>query len=221
MIVSGDLRPGLSLREGDLASRLGVSRTPVREALHRLEEYGMVAIRANHGAVVRRLGREELVSIHQIREALEGLACELACGRLTSSDFARLDELADAARLPHAADFFEAFDRFDAELHGLIAERSGNPLLAREVVKLQRMSMLVHDQLESSLIDSHRLSTGGRVEARGLFWRQHVAIVDALRAGDASATRREMIDHLRTSCEYRTRLVASPGQATQASPVGR
>jgi DNA-binding GntR family transcriptional regulator len=220
MIVSGALRPGLSLREGELAASLGVSRTPVREALHRLEEYGMVAIRANHGAVVRRLGREELISIHQIREALEGLACELACGRLTPADFSKLDDLASAARVPHAANHLEAFDRFDAELHALIAERSGNPLLAREVVKLQRVSMLVHDQLESSLIGSRKLSTAGRVEARGLFWRQHVAIVDALRAGDPAAARRAMVEHLRASCEYRTRLVGGPEQSPQSHRAG-
>ena len=71
LILTGELAAGSSLREGKLAAELGVSRTPIREALHRLAEYGVVEIRANYGAVVRRLGVQELVDFHQIREALE------------------------------------------------------------------------------------------------------------------------------------------------------
>jgi DNA-binding GntR family transcriptional regulator len=225
MIVSGELSPGCSLREADLAARLGVSRTPVREALHRLEEYGLVAMRANHGAVVRRLGREEVVAIHQLREAMEGLACGLAFGRITDEDFARLDDLAEAARGPHAPNRFEAFDLFDAEFHATVARRSGNPLLAREIVKLHRVSMLVHDQLESVLMGAHRILPAERDEARGMFWRQHVAVVDELRAGSRSGARRAMIKHVRATCAYRTRLLASPARAGAddrgANPLAR
>ena len=221
MIVVGELAPGSSLREADLAARLGVSRTPIREALHRLEEYGLVAMRPNHGAVVRRLGREEVVAIHQLREGLEGLACELACGRLAPEDFERLDGLAEAAREPHAPNHFEAFDRFDAELHATIASRSGNPLLAREIVKLHRISMLVHDQLESVLMGAHQMSPAERDETRGMFWRQHVVILDELRTGSRSGARRAMIEHVRATCAYRTRLVAPPAQPDPPGISGR
>jgi DNA-binding GntR family transcriptional regulator len=221
MIVGGGLAPGSSLRESDLAARLGVSRTPVREALHRLEEYGLVAMRPNHGAVVRRLGREEVVAIHQVREAMEGLACELAWGRLAGEDFARLDALAEAARGPHAPNRFEAFDLFDAELHATIARRSGNALLLREIVKLHRMSMLVHDGLESALMGAHRISPAERDEARGMFWRQHVAIMDELRAGSRSGSRRAMVRHLRATSAYRARLLVPASQAGVAGVGGR
>ena len=218
MIIAGELAPGSSLREAELATRLGVSRTPVREALHRLEEYGVVAMRPNHGAVVRLPGREEVVAVHQLREATEGLACELACGRLASEDFARLDDLAEAARQPHAPNHFEAFDRFDAELHATVAARSGNPLLAREIVKLHRISMLVHDRLESVLMGAHRMSAAERDETRGLFWRQHIVILDELRSGSRSGARRAMIKHVRATCAYRTRLIDPPAVA---EPPGR
>jgi DNA-binding GntR family transcriptional regulator len=221
MIVAGELTPGCSLRESDLAARLGVSRTPVREALHRLEEYGLVAMRPNHGAVVRRLGREEVIAIHQVREAMEGLACELACGRLTPEDLARLDDLAEAAREPHAPNHFEAFDRFDAELHATVAARSGNPLLVREIVKLHRISMLVHDQLESIQVDAQRMSPAERDETRSMFWRQHVVILDELRSGSRSGARRAMIKHVRATCAYRTRLISPPAQAEPAARDGR
>jgi DNA-binding GntR family transcriptional regulator len=220
MIVAGELAPGSSLREAELAGRLGVSRTPVREALHRLQEYGLVAMRPNHGAVVRRLGREEVIAIHQLREAMEGLACELACGRLSPEDFARLDELAEAAREPHAPNHFEAFDRFDADLHATVAARSGNPLLAREIVKLHRISMLVHDHLESALMGEHRMSPSERDETRGMFWRQHILILDELRSGSRSKARRAMIKHVRSTCAYRTRLIAPPTKAQPPGSVG-
>ena len=80
------------------------------------------------------------------------MATELACGRLTDADFAQLDALAEAARDETASDYFKTFDEFDVGLHRLIADRSGNPILAREVRKLQDMTMLIHDQLESVLI---------------------------------------------------------------------
>src|SRR4051812_30423949 len=94
MLLSGELSSGEPLRESELAVRLGVSRTPIREALGRLAEYGVVETRPNHGAVVRRLGGEELAHIHEVREALEGMAAERACGRLDADDFACLDALA-------------------------------------------------------------------------------------------------------------------------------
>ena len=153
---------------------------------------------------------------------MEGLACELACGRLTPEDFARLDDLAEAAREPHAPNHFEAFDRFDAELHATVAARSGNPLLAREIVKLHRISMLVHDQLESVLMGTHRMSATERDETRGLFWRQHIVILDELRSGSRSGASRAMIKHVRATCAYRTRLIAPPcaGRAPGADGPG-
>ena len=81
------------LREIDLSARLGVSRTPVREALLRLGEYGIVETKRNRSAVVRRLSSEELVHIHEVREALEGMAVGLTCGRLKEADFAYLEGL--------------------------------------------------------------------------------------------------------------------------------
>src|SRR5262245_31795149 len=82
MILSRELAPGAPLHEAALVARLGVSRTPIREALARLTEYGVVEARPNRTAVVRRLVPEELTHLHQLREALEGMAAELACGRL-------------------------------------------------------------------------------------------------------------------------------------------
>src|SRR4051812_17704800 len=98
MIVSGELATGRPLQEMELVEMFGVSRTPIREALRRLHEYGVLEARPNHTAVVRRLGREELIHIQQVREALEEVSATLACGKLSPDDFAHLEALASSAQ---------------------------------------------------------------------------------------------------------------------------
>ena len=211
MILAGELSPGEPLRETELAARLKVSRTPIREALGRLSEYGVVQIRPNAGAEVRRLGPGELAQIHEVREALEGLAADRACGRLRPEDFERLDDLAEACRVEEQTPaFFERFDAFDLGLHRTIAERSGNPILAREIVKLHRLTMLIHEQLEWVLLNGRPGPAIDRRAIRRLAWRQHVGIVDALRSGDPDASRRAMVDHVRSQCTFKLQLMPDP-----------
>src|SRR5262249_43811017 len=144
-ILANELPLDRPLRETDLADLLGVSRTPIREALLRLGEYGIVENRPNRSAVVRRVGSEELVHIHQVREALEGMAAELACGRLTEEDFTRLAALSpsDDAKWPG---FAASCRKLEFDFHSTVAKRSNNPILAREVIRLHQLVMLYHDQ---------------------------------------------------------------------------
>ncbi|WZP00889.1 GntR family transcriptional regulator [Isosphaeraceae bacterium EP7] len=217
-IFSGELTPGSPLGESELAAQLGVSRTPVREALCRLAEYGVVETRRNHNAVVRRLGRDELIHLHQVREALEGMAAELACGRLTEADFARLDGLAGASGDSDAADYLAALDSFDVGLHRLISARSGNPFLAREAGKLHDLTMLIHIELESALIPGRRIDPAEPAEIRRVCWHQHVAIIGAQRSGDPASCRRTMIEHIRSICRYKADLM--PPRSPQETGIG-
>jgi DNA-binding GntR family transcriptional regulator len=215
MILVRELAPGTPLQETDLAARLGVSRTPIREALGRLIEYGVVEGRPNHSAVVRRLGPEELAHLHEVREALEGMAAERACGRLTEADYEHLDALAAAARDPGAPGYFAAFNAFDAELHRIVSLRSGNPIIAREVVKLHAMTLLIHEQLEEVLIESGRIDASERHEIRRLSVAQHLEILEALRSGTPAESRRAMVDHIRSNCDRKV------GMMPTARPDGR
>jgi DNA-binding GntR family transcriptional regulator len=142
-----------------------------------------------------------------MREALEGMAAELACGRITANDFGRLDELAEAARDPQGPDFFTAFDAHDLALHRLIARRAGNPLMEREIRRLQDLTLLIEHQLELVLIGEHRIEDADRRHMKQIAFSQHATIVEALRVGDAAGSRRAMVDHLRASCENLTRLM--------------
>lgn len=199
--------PGASLRELDLVAQLGVSRTPIREALVRLAENGIVRF-AGRGAEVRQLNRDDVLNIYQVRRALEGEAVRLACGRLTSDDFARLDALVPAAGAEAAANFDEACFRLDVELHRTIALRSGNAILAREIQKLHDLIFLVH-----KCVADNRGQLTEQV-------RQHVQIIAALKSGDRKASRKVLLDHLRSSCQIQIRYVLAAARQPRGEAGG-
>jgi DNA-binding GntR family transcriptional regulator len=197
-ILSGRRPSGSVLRETELASELNVSRTPIREALRRLRADGLVELQANRSAIVRSLTAEQIVHVYQVREALEGMAAELACPRLRAADFARLDKLAEAAGRARSPLDVAPFHRFDAELHRLIAERSGNPVLAREITRFHDLVQLVRDRVGN--LDDCLLAA----------YDEHLAIIEALRSGNALAARQAMIEHIRHSCETGRMCVQQP-----------
>jgi DNA-binding GntR family transcriptional regulator len=211
-ILAGELPPGTPLREVELASQFGVSRTPVREAISRLAVYGVIETRLNRSSVVRRLSWSDPGHIHQMREALEGMGIELACGRLSRADFARLDALIEAARDPESPGFFAACDELDLTLHRLIATRTGNPILVREVRRLQELTLLIERQLETVLVGDQRIQDAERRHLKQQVWAEHVAIIEALRQGDAAASRRAMAEHLRSTFALLTRLMMPDSQ---------
>lgn len=186
-ILSGERSSGALLREADLAAQLKVSRTPIREALRRLAADGIIEIKPNRSAVVRTWDAEQLKNIYQIREALEGLAAELACGQLTGADFAELDRLATKVARAGVRARREHCHQFDVQLHRTIAERSGNAMLAREIGRLHDLVQLVRDRV------------GDQGDSLEQAHEQHLKIVEALRSGKPDAARAAMVEHIRAS----------------------
>ncbi len=186
-ILNGERTSGALLREADLAAQLKVSRTPIREALRRLAADGFIEIKPNRSAVVRSWDAEQLRNIYQIREALEGLAAELACRRLTAADFAELDRLAAKVARAGARARREHCHQFDVQLHRTIAQRSGNDMLAREIERFHDLVQLVRDRV------------GDQGDSLPQAHEQHLKIVEALRSQDADAARQAMVAHIRAS----------------------
>jgi DNA-binding GntR family transcriptional regulator len=120
-ILEGRLALGAPLRHEQLAARFGVSRTPIREALHKLQATGLVELAPNRGAVVRTPQRTELIEVYELRADLEGFACELACRRASDAE---LDGL-DAAQAQLAAAVGGAGTLDDARFDAAIAEANG------------------------------------------------------------------------------------------------
>lgn len=203
-ILEGEHLPGAELRQEDLCAALGVSRTPVREAMRRLEAQGLIVVRPNRGAFVRRMARDEVVDLYRVRAELEGWACELACERITDEVLADLDDaqlllehasggLLDMLGREHGTAretrlherLREANDRFHLVLHGA----SGSPLLGKLIV-----------QTWSSFPKDYVWRTVAREEeALALNTTQHRAIIEALSDRDAGAAREAMRSHVEDS----------------------
>lgn len=200
-ILQGRLRAGERLIIRELADRLGVSPTPVREALVALEGIGLVDAVPNRGAVVRNMTAEDVREISQVRRALECEAVRLACGRV---ELAELHELAKAFREMRSAKrptkrFIDKARELDDRLHDLIANSCGNRFLLKEIGRLKLLFRAFRDvswEYEQANQDFLRC-----VEEAG----EHLVIVEALLAGDAKAASRSMARHIRSGVKYWSR----------------
>ena len=161
-ILSGKLKRGETLTEISLSRRLGVSRTPLRGALHRLAEEGLIEITPNRGATVVGVGREELIDIYKIRMRLEGLASAEAARRITPEDIEKLKESVELAEFYIKKQDAEHLKELDSQFHSIIYRASGNRLLYKTLSELHRnihfyrkQSLAVPERLTRS-IEEHR-----------------------------------------------------------------
>lgn len=183
MILSGELRPGSRVPEIQLCEQLGVSRTPLREALRVLAVEGLVELRPHRGAVVTPVDSNEIAAVFEVMEALEALAGELACLRGTEEEFAELERL--HARL-HAQ--FDAGDRLayfmtNRQIHAWIVAMTCNPSLeatysgfASKILRARSLANYDADRWRNSLME-------------------HDGFMAALRRRDAATTGRLLADH--------------------------
>lgn len=129
MVIEGGLVPGERINEMALATRLGVSRTPIREALKVLAADGLVELVPNRGAIVTEISESDLEAHFEVLSVLEGLAGELAAARVTPDE---LDQIrrhhADMVTAFEAGDL-QAYFRFNRAIHDAILAASGNPAL--------------------------------------------------------------------------------------------
>jgi DNA-binding GntR family transcriptional regulator len=183
-ILSGRFPPGQRLVADDLAQEFGTSRMPVREALQRLENAGLVSITPHRGAVVNELSEQEIVEVYHIRAVLEGLAARLAAPRLGPADYDRLNALIDdmAATSTTAPDL-EQLLRGNRDFHEIIWQAAQAPRL--------------HELLENLYDASRRFRNisillSGRLEQ---IVQEHRRIVKALAAGDPVAAERFANEH--------------------------
>jgi len=125
-IISQKLKPGQAIREDELAQSYGISRTPIREMLRKLEQEDLVKVVPNKGAFVSELTQKDIEEVLEIRISLESAAARLAASKLTSEDLAQLKEiekqLDSAVKLEDSILSFEA----DSRLHKLILRAAGN-----------------------------------------------------------------------------------------------
>jgi DNA-binding GntR family transcriptional regulator len=186
----------VSLREADLARRLGVSRTPVREALNRLQQEGVLEVEPRRGAKVYPPNDDEYLCWLEIREVMEGLAARRAAERASKEAIAELKRLCDVFEADPEKDparYFEANARF----HNLILEQSGAAILSR----LGR----AYDYFASG---RHRATQHlGRLQHS---LDEHRELVDAIERGDAAKAERLAREHVRNLRDALQKTPAKP-----------
>lgn len=184
-ILDGTLEPGAPILQDEIAARLGVSITPVREALRRLESVGLVSYQTHYGATVTELSTEALAELYLLRAAVEGLAARLAATRITPAQLDVLREIHGDMQTAQAAQDVGALASGSRRFHATIAEIGGPALLARHLGWIwdnypvpQAASVWQFDD-----VASHGMA-------------QHSALLDALGQHDAATAQRLMEEHI-------------------------
>ncbi|MEL7461899.1 MAG: GntR family transcriptional regulator [Pseudomonadota bacterium] len=187
-IDGGTFRPGDRLVESELADRFGVSRTPIREALQRLETQSLLA-RDGRSLVVASLDHNQMAELYVVRSELEGLAARLAARHATEEEIRVLRRLIedDRARVGDPGALARANRRFHRQIH----RASHNRYLVQQLDLVYR---------SMALMASTSLAAEGRSERA---MAEHVAIVDAIEAGDGEGAFAALKAHISTAFETR------------------
>lgn len=187
-IREGSLAPGLRLTETDLAARFGVSRTPVRQAIARLEAEGLLTHEPRRGLSVTRPDHAQIMELYVMREVLEGAAARLAAQHATETEIAAMAELVEAE--PAVMDDSRGLAEVNLRLHGLLYLAAHNRYLLRSLEQLTATMALMPSLL----------TRGGRAEAAHA---EHRLILDALSRRDAARAEEVARAHVRAAQRHR------------------
>ena len=193
-ILSGELKPNERLVERELANRLKISRTPIREAISRLDQEGYVAALPTRGVIVNSFTVAQVEEMYGIRAVLEGYAARRAAVLISAPDIEELEEICAQSHLLLSGDRSEqqqirAIMKLNARFHDVLEQASGSDRLHRLIDGLRppiltyRVAALrTHPERERSTIEHYR-------------------IVQALKAGDVDGVERMMRQHAYQACE--------------------
>jgi len=199
LIVEGELTPGMRVPERALCERFGVSRTPLREALKVLASEGFLHLLPNRGATVTSLTVADMDEVFPVMGALEALAGELACARITDEQIAEVRALHYQMVLHYARKELPQYFRLNQRIHELIMDAAGNATLSR-----------MYRGLAGRIRRARYVAN--MTKAR---WDQaveeHEAILLALSQRDAASLGRILKQHLRNKCETVKESLAGDG----------
>jgi DNA-binding GntR family transcriptional regulator len=194
MILDGEIGHGEPLVERSVAIRLGVSRTPVRETILRLERDGLVRIIEGKGAFVASYSIEDVIEIYQVRQGLEPIAARLSCEHLASEDLDHFEKQFNRFKAPALrADKSGAWERLGRDFHSLVIRSSRNKRLIQIIEGMQDQIDLVRGI--GRTISKHTSSESTLQE--------HVAILQALKARDPDQAENAVRIHLQNGLRHR------------------
>jgi len=162
-ILTGELKPGERLMEIHLANRLGVSRTPIREAIRKLELEGLVIMIPRRGAEVAQITEKSLKDVLEVRRALDALCAELACDRISREEEVQLREACDEFERATGTKDATVIAGADVRFHDIIVCATGNQRLIQLINNLSeqmyryRFEYIKDENRHDNLVDEHRI----------------------------------------------------------------
>lgn len=192
-IESGQLAPGTRLRESDLAQRYGVSRTPIREGLKRLESQGLAVHQPNRGMVIALLDNDQVNELYVLRAVLEGTVARLAAQHATRAEIAILEDVVAADRA--AGNDSQALSASNRAFHRRLTLASHNRYLTAQVEHMKQFLLLLGG---TTFVDPRR---------REQAIEEHARIVRAIAARDCAAAEAAGRAHIEAA--HRARLEAA------------
>lgn len=210
-ILSSEYPPGAALMTEVLAEAIGVSRTPIRDALRKLEADGLVVIQAHLGARVKELKLHEFKDLCEFRLALESHAAGLAAKNRTSADITELGQaLAEMKRLTKLLthtqdekDLIAELVREDVRFHVAVINASRNDLLKKEILRLHVINRVVFGPVGVDTVSTARVD---RETHRQEVIRDHQQIFEAIEASNAPEARSLMQRHIQDIIDNRIRI---------------
>lgn len=187
-IVAGEIAPGSKISEPELAKRFDLSRAPLREALARLERCHLLERTPNAGARVVKLSTENLLSLYQLREELEGLACRLAASQMSDAEIREMQNLLDqhlsSQRVREGESYYQ--EAGDLDFHYRIILGSKNPYLINiltdelyHLMRMYRVQLGMNGPRVSRAFDEHKAIINAIANRDGeladLLMRRHIA----------------------------------------------
>jgi len=191
-IGDGRFQQGDRIREEDIAKSLGVSRTPVREALRRLQARGLLDFASGRGLGIVELSRVQVLELYAMRELLEGAAARLAAQHATSTEVGYMRHLLNQFRATKDPHQLASINR---TFHRSIRDAAHNRYMVRSLNDLNEAL---------ALLRGTTYSIPGRPETADI---EHRAILDAIERGDPDAAEREARGHIRTAQSLRMQLI--------------
>lgn len=184
VILNGQLKPGERLMEVQLAEEMGVSRTPVREAIRKLELEGFVVMIPRKGAYVSDLSTKDIADVFEIRSALETLAAVLACDRITNEELEELERILIKVADCVAANDLEKLVEADTQFHDVLYKASRNSRLVQII-----------SNLRENIQRFRAISMGTPGRMRETF-EEHKQLVEAITERNAELARRIAQEHI-------------------------
>jgi DNA-binding GntR family transcriptional regulator len=208
LIRQRELTPGLLMSEAQLADRLGMSRTPIREAIGRLAHEGLVTVLRKRGIMVSTLSAADLNDLYAVREVLEGLAGRLAAVHISDDEINAMGAVLDEVTTALETGDVEALTRLDVAFHHAVSRASANPRLERMLGQLSDVAVL--DELRARM-----MAAPDRFKSS---YDEHRAVFAAISAHDGDGAERAMREHIGASLHWTLEYIDHHGPLRSPAP---